>query len=368
MDPEDQSEKESNIFEVSFEDGFQAGIDWTTAARSRSVSPVKFFNQEYEDSWPLDDLYCDASSYLNNNMDDQMFALETKHEVLSWACAIITTSPTGRAMFTEAMNAGWELSLEDLGGLDYHLDVPEKRIVLDNNALLESALGRSEYFRNVVLISFIRALRDVWQEKRHGAFENYNAESVLKLERVRAADLDVMAVLVSWELRSEGVGNLWRHMIGSEEGDLAMRFSAYLERNPKAQFNGKALFAAFQQWFRDNARINNIDHETLNTMDCAIEEMGRDAYGSEKLTPVRLEILSCLPDKTAYLQRRGRELLMDPLYAGLNDPINQAHFMQVNYDLQITRVQDVPFRSASLAARIFPNGEFTPANDFTQDQ
>ena len=231
MDSEDKTNKPDNVFEVEFE----AGIERIASTRSHSSA----LDQEFEDSWPLDDLYCDASAYYNEDTpedDDRMLVLEDKHDVLAWASAVLSASPSARAMYTEAMIAGWELSLEDLGGLDYHLDVPEKTIVLDNNALLDSALGRSEYFRNVMLVSFIRALRDVWQEKRHGAFAEYEAESVLKLERVRAADLDIMAVLVAWELRSENIGGLWRHMIGSEEGDLAMRFSGYLERDPKAQF------------------------------------------------------------------------------------------------------------------------------------
>ena len=74
----------------------------------------------------------------------------------------------------------------------------------------------------------------------------------------------------------------------------------------------------------------------------------------------RCLVLSCLPDKTAYLQEQGHEILRDPFYSGLGDPINQAHFMQILKDIKIVRVNDVPFTDAELAAKIFPNGEFTP--------
>ncbi|MCB1784530.1 MAG: hypothetical protein KDI13_11120, partial [Alphaproteobacteria bacterium] len=54
--------------------------------------------------------------------------------------------------------------------------------------------------------------------------------------------------------------------------------------------------------------------------------------------------------------------LKDPFYAGLNDAINQSHIAQILYDLKVTYVQNVPFRDAELALRIFPDGQFTSKN------
>ena len=60
------------------------------------------------------------------------------------------------------------------------------------------------------------------------------------------------------------------------------------------------------------------------------------------------------------------DIMRNPKYAGLNDEINQAHFMQILYDLKVTLVQDVPFRGADLAGKIFPNGQFTPETEDAQ--
>ena len=78
-----------------------------------------------------------------------------------------------------------------------------------------------------------------------GFDESFGPEAILMLERVRAADCHVLAILVAWELRGEGHNHLWRHLIGSEAGDMAMAFSKYLERDPAALFGGGALAAAF---------------------------------------------------------------------------------------------------------------------------
>ncbi len=331
----------------------EAEFEPVSFQKQPSILPtIKAFCESSCDSWAFTDL-----SSENNVAIPQ----DDKHAVLSWAIAQLSTSPSARAMLKEAEKNGWSLALEALGGPDFHLDVPEKLIVLDDQDLVTSALSASEYFKNAVLVSMIRALRDVWQEKRHGAFDTeYGPEAVMMLERTRAADLDTLAVLVAWELRGEGEGSLWRHLIGSEDGDIAMHFSGYLERDPASLFNGKALAAAFSQWFRDERRVNSCDHEVLNYLDGVVQDYEEcEGFGRKKLTPIGIEMLSCLPDRTAYLQGQGPEVLSDPLYAGLTDPINQAHFMQILYDLKVVRVQSVPFRDARLAEMIFPNGEFT---------
>ncbi len=317
------------------------------------------------DSWSLNTLCSDSS---DNSEDDLMSVSDSKyrdkHTVLRWAVQKLLGSPTARLLLQEAEKEGWSIMLDALDGPDFHMDVPQKLVILDNQNLSPSALVRSDYFKNSLLVTMIRALRDIWQEKRHGAFdEHYAPEHVLMLERIRAADLDVMSILVGWELRAVSSGDLWRHLIGSNDGDIAMRFSAHLERDPSSSlFTRKALFAAFQQWFNSDARVNACDHETLNYLDAVVQDHldGYQSFGDASLRAVDIEILSCLPDKTAYLQGEGMDIMRNPKYAGLNDEINQAHFMQILYDLKVTLIQDVPFRDADLAMKIFPDGQFTP--------
>lgn len=366
ISPEFINTDEDNGDEIAHEGAEIESLELTAAENPHRPETKRNFDLSTTECWHLEDLYCDGLSFAHaENAHD--IALNDKHGILSWAAFQLSASPTGRAMLAEAEAQGWAVALEPLEGPDFHLDVPDKLIILDDQDLLISALGRSEYFKNAVLVSLIRALRDVWQEKRHGAFDiNYGPEHVMKLERVRAADLDSVAVLTAWELRGEGQPSLWRHLIGAEDGDIAMRFSGFLERDPSSLFNGKALAAAFAQWFRDETRVNACDHETLNYLDTLVQA-GADtkSFGNTKLTPVGLEILSCLPDKTAYLQGKGAEILNDPFYSGLTTEINQAHFMQILYDIKVTRIQDVPFADAALAEKIFPNGEFTLDDDVT---
>ena len=276
--------------------------------------------------------------------------------VLSWCASILDSSPSARLMLKEACDKGWKIRIENLNGGDYCIDVEQKLLILDNNSLDSTALERSNYFKNTMILTMVKALRDIWQEKRHGGFDElYSPEHILLMERIRAADLDVVSVLVAWELRSEEYSEIWRHIIGSEVGDMAMAFSGYLERDPSAQFNGQGLKHSFKQWFRCSKRIDSCDHDILEYLDdvLMISDVA-NPFGRKKPAKMNVEILSCLPDKTAYLQGLGAEILSDPLYSSLDNEINQTHFFHIMYDLEAVIVENVPFRDKELAKKIFP--------------
>lgn len=294
-----------------------------------------------------------APEFFSDLADD--YELYDARDVLGWCSAVLDQSPTARIMLKEAGQQGWKISLEDLSGSDYCLDVDQKLLIMDNNALVPTALARSGYFRNLTLLTMTKALRDIWQEKRHGGFDElYSPEHIMLMERVRAADLDVVSILVAWELRSEDYTDLWRHVIGSDIGDLAMTFSGYLERDPSAQFNRQGLVATFKQWFREPSRINLCDRDTLDYMDEVLFEQGGNPFGDKRPTKIAIELLSCLPDKTAYLHGHGDDIINDPSYSSLENEFNQTHLFHIMHDMCAIIVEDVPFRDAALARKIFP--------------
>lgn len=302
----------------------------------------------------LDEIDHRSEDMARHGMPDEGF------DILDWAIDLINFSPAAAAMLKEAFAYQWTITLSDLGDPDFHIDAQAKEIILNDQGMSEEALGRSPFFRNMLVVSIIRAIRDIWQEKRYGGLDaDYNPENVLTLERVRAADLDVTLILIAWELRCEDRGDLWRYLIGAEEGDIAMRFMGFLERDPSSNFTRDALAAAFTQWFRNDDRVNSCDHETLNYLDHTIDTMdvidARAPFGHRRLTPIAVERLSCLPDRSAYLMGHGASILSDPLYAGMNDDINQAHLLHILHDVDVTYVENVPFRDPALANKIFPD-------------
>ena len=297
---------------------------------------------------PLYDLYGHSASYSSQR--------SAGFELLSWAVDMLCISPVARAMLRDAAEKEWDIRLEDDLGHEYCLYAEDKIIALSTENLSAHIIQSTPYYRHIFLVNFVRALRDVWHENRVDAFEeNFTAESVLFLERMRAADIDVMAVYVAWELRGESNSAIWHHMIGSELGDMAMVYAAYLERDPTSHFTGCALKMCFATWHANELRVNKCDHDALCYMDSLIAEKAEEgAFGTQKATRLDVERLSCLPNTTAYLRGEGEDILNDPYFFGVQDEINQAHFMQIIDDQRVVRVKDIPFRSLDLARKIFP--------------
>lgn len=290
------------------------------------------------------------------NLDAAPYGFDTEEDVLGWVCAISTESPAAGALFKFAQTAGWRVMLSDLSTGGFHLDIPQRTLELDHAGLCPSALGRSVFFRCALLQSFVRGLRDIWQEEKLGGVETiYKPDSYLMVERVRAADADCVAVLAAWELRGAGYGDLWRHILGGDDGDLAVTFGCALEKNPSSLYSGGALARTFDQWFEDSLRVDAVDHEALEHLDELLENGdAASVLGDQAISGAQIETLSTLPDNLRYLTGRGDNIMKDPLYAGLSDAINQAHLFHIVYDTQVVMVGGVPFSDARLARKIFP--------------
>lgn len=291
-----------------------------------------------------------------SNLDAAPYAFDTQDDVLGWIAALSTESPVAGALFKFAASAGWRVKLADLSTGGFHLDIPGRTLHLDHAGMDASALGRSMHFRCAILQSFIRGLRDIWQEEKLGGIETvYRPDSFLMMERIRAADVDSVAVLAAYELRAAGYGDLWRHILGGDDGDLAVTFGCALEKTPASLYNGAALARTFSQWFEDELRVDAVDHDALEHLDDLLENgASAEALGKDIASAAQAESLSTLPDGAQYLTGMGDNVLRDPLYAGLHDEINQAHLFHIVYDTQVVMVGGVPFGDAKLARKIFP--------------
>lgn len=292
----------------------------------------------------------------------QPFSFEADDDIGAWLASILADSPTASRLWIEAERAGWLVGFADLKNSGFYIDLSAQTILLDTYGLGAQALGRSPYFRNELLTCFVRALRDIWHEqKQHGFIDEFAPESLLMIERVRSADCDTVALLVGWELRGAGYTDVWRHLIGAAEGDMALIFTRFLERDPSALFDGSALAYAFRQWYADETRVDGCDHDTLEAMDDILLSYNGKVrpFGERRVQIEDIEALATLPDGRCYLRGLADTILRDPFFAGLHDPVNQTHLFHLMYDMEVVMVNNVPFRDARLARLIFPGADQT---------
>ena len=341
-------------------------IDCLAEEREQSLTFFSFDDYDNDNVGQIEEeadgifLLCDLCAYklgvdcFDNADEMQQYADE---DILIWATSTLKYSPTARQILKEASDKNWCIMLEDREGGDYCMNVEQRLLILDNSGMSSSALARSEYFLNRLLINMSKALRDAWQEKRFGGFdEDYGPQDVILMERVRAADLDVVSVLIAWELRAAGYEGCWRHLSGSETGDLAMAFSGYLERQPSAALDlRQALLAAFKQWFNEIHRVDACDHDTLEYLDevLAASELV-NPFGTKTPGRMNIEMLSTLPSGAAYLQGQGADILGSTDFTGMSNDINSAHLAHIVKDLETITIDNISFQDADLARKLFP--------------
>lgn len=312
--------------------------------------------------WSLADLADEAQHLDLEALYKQTPTFRNHYDAVLWAAQMINQSPTARMLMDAAGQHGWAVEFSDLKNQGFCMDQEERVIYLDHFCLDAAALGKSGFFRHIMLTTLIRALRDAWHEDRLGDIHaTYAPEQILMVERVRSADCDTVTILCGWELRGAGFTEVWRHLLGSEEGDMAIIFTRFLERDPGALFSGAALAYAFRQWYADVSRVDGVDHDALEALDGIMEESDSvNPFGQKRLEAAGIEALSILPDGKCYLAGLGAGILRDPFFAGLNDEINQTHMFQLMYDMEVVMVNNVPFRDSALARKIFPQSEVIP--------
>lgn len=284
------------------------------------------------------------------------YAFETDTDVLDWLCAMTHESPTARSIMIEAQMDGWAVCLDDLGNQSFSIDDEAHCISLGHFGFTANALGRSAHYRNLMFVSFVKALREIWHEREgHDFRDTHRAEAVLMLERARAADLDTIAILTAWELRGAGYGDAWRYMLGSEEGDMAMIFTRAIEKDPAGFYDGSVLARTFCQWYGDESRVASCDHDILEQMDILVHDaQGAQVFGTSPMNAKDVEKLSRLPATRSYLEGMGRNICTDPYFVSMHDAINESHLFQIVYDSKVVMVEGVPFRDRKLAKLIFP--------------
>jgi hypothetical protein len=296
-----------------------------------------------------------------HNLEAYPYAFEADYDVLQWLTAMAGESPSARFLMKEAMQDSWFIGLDDLQGAGYAIDEQNCIVIIDHYGFTAGSLGRSSHFRHAVLTNFIRALRDLWHLRQNNNFEEtFRPDAVLMLERARMADLETMVILCGWELRAAGHGEIWRYILGSEQGDMAMIFTRAMEKDPAGLYDGSVFARTFCQWYGEESRVAAGDSSTLEEMDDYLADGGK--FGPQALSAEAIENLSTLPGSHAYLKGMGSNIIGDPYFVALHDTINESHLFQIVYDSKVTMAGGVPFRDSRLARKIFP-GTLVPVRE-----
>ena len=182
------------------------------------------------------------------------------------------------------------------------------------------------------------------------------ADDQLLWERMRHLDHDLCALRMAWDLRLQGLGGLWRQVIASDLGDLAVICSELWEQ---AQHDEEELdLYGFTQlaphWLQDEKLANHCDSGTLDEMDARLQRSSTEVCGSSQINAEDMLRLATLPAEGSYLSPLARTLLYAPEFRSMPDPLNEAHLRQILEDCDFVRTTPLVFSDSELEEKFFP--------------
>tara|TARA_R110002124_G_scaffold149220_1_gene314961 strand:+ start:97469 stop:98662 length:1194 start_codon:yes stop_codon:yes gene_type:complete len=357
-------EKSDADFQKSY--GFEKSYDLTNAYHYSSdsydyidtnVETRALIDCDVVPSIALGQIIDDVAGFELEEVNDLKKSFKEYDDVAYWLTALVGLSPTGALLLKTAADYDWNLAFSGGEQDGWALNADDFIATLNHAQVQPKALMRSPYFLNTLVCDFIHALRDIWLEENNTLdYQNHHPEMILKIERMRAADIEALTLQVIWELRSAGYSELWRHVLGSERGDMAMLYSRFLERDPASLYDGRALLVAFKQWYADEDRINMIDRVALEICDDILMSSDqRRVFANQSIATEDLAQLFALPEGRPYLNEMLNDVLKNPYYASMHNQINEAHLYHIIRDLEVCYVGNVPFRDPVLADKIFPD-------------
>ena len=284
--------------------------------------------------------------------DDITDFLSDEQNALVTLLDVITNSDTGLAFVELAARAKWSITLQSDMECDYQYDIKTRVISLSLQDMSANDVMRSDYFFSHMALSLIHAFRDVWHERQGGSLKTmYNPDHMLLIERIRVADIDIISVMIADELKREGQGELWRHILTTDLNDIACAYASARMSGSK----GEALQAAFFAWFEDIERVNSCDQDILDYLDsCLVNRTSRPVMsGAKQPNKHVIERLSALPNKMQYLKGYGDLILTDLRFSTLYDDMIHHHFDKIIDESQATIIKGVAFRDKALAQKIF---------------
>jgi hypothetical protein len=188
------------------------------------------------------------------------------------------------------------------------------------------------------LCAFIAGLRRIWHS-RMGADAPLmlSPEDFIAWKRCEEADVAAVTLRIALELRHAGKTFLWRHLLSGADADMAALYQRTGEEDPQTVYDGRALRAAFMQWFADDARVTACDASAAEDMDTLLATgMVRHGRAFLPLERAHMQNIGFLSDGSNYLAgiRTG------PWFEPVRDDALAAQLWDLEQDLLLAMAKN----------------------------
>jgi hypothetical protein len=253
----------------------------------------------------------------------------------------------------------WTVDYSDLSEhTAYDLCIESQTIYLNTHGLKADKAFASPYFRTQILLAYARALRMARHvEWLDGMLERYHPETILLIGRICIADTETHAIRLAFEAKIDNDDtSLWRQLLCGSVSDMAVSYENALENLltkgiEEALATNKAMAIAFNQWFSCEERVGSCDYDTLGMIDGMIAANTRFQGKTMEKNAITCLTLTAGEDGSYIDSALQTDILKNPFYKSLNNPINQGYFMQIMQDMNKFKINGIVFSDPALAQR-----------------
>ena len=331
------------------------------------------FDDRYDDDiGNCDDLFEDGDAYAledllrlvqkQSNASDDISAddllistpFTTDEDALIWGLSILCQSSLGRAIAFDARFEDWSLEVDDITDGHCIIDSQLRILILPRGTPSIPLLSKSIHDRMLFLTNLARGLRMIWQDMNAVRSRNdLTADDQIFFERLRRADMDVVALHMMWNLRDLGFSALWRNAIAGNLGEVAIAAGHFWDGETAP--NGFAQ--TFLTWMGCDHLLAECDNRTLDDMDSRLQRSIIDVCGLSMLTGDDVLAISRLPepDGGSYLAPIARTLCYSTEFRHIPDPVNDMHLRQILQECSEIMAPSLVFRDSDLERKIFPD-------------
>lgn len=310
------------------------------------------------DAYALEDLLRLVKQRQNEQDDEspeQVLSSTPFHcdeDALIWGLSILCKSSLGRSIAFDARFEDWSLEVDDIEDGHPIIDPQLRIMILPRGTPSISALSKSYHDRLAFLTNLARGLRMIWQDMNAVRTRiDLTADDQIFFERLRRADMDIMALRMIWDLRIDGYSALWRNLIAGNVGDVAVAANHFWEQE---EFPA-GLAQTFLTWMGCDHLLAECDNRTLDDMDNRLQRSVNDVCGIAMLTGDDILNLSRLPEGGSYLAPLARTLCYSTEFRHIPDPVNDAHLRQILEECSEIIAPSLVFRDSELERKIFPD-------------
>lgn len=291
-------------------------------------------------------------------------ACRTNTDALCFALHKIIQSDVGRAIALDVRFENWSCDIID-DTTDSYLNFSQKIISIPLPCISLTHMARVPEYKAHFILSVFESLRRIWHVNVGAPSSTcWALRDMVLWHRCLRADLDIMNIVIAYQLRHLGYTDTWRTILASSLRDMADSYCESMaisfDDEGSSDEHLDILADLYLTWFYNDDRLNECDHATLSSLDYQLKQTSSSMIiGTNHVTAHDIMGLSLYPEGgIPYLDVVASEIIYNPDYTMMRCDILNAHLVQLERDIaesEQSLSNLLIFRDPSLN-RLFGNG------------